>query len=219
MTNSISLSKNQSVRLKKTDGSSLNKVFMGLSWKESSSEVVIEKTKPGLLGKLFGQKEQEIQIKKSADPIDLDSSVVCFDSSGNRVETVWFRQYEGLNGAIKHMGDNRSGGSGVGDDERINIDLSRIPQNVTTLIFTVNSFTGQTFESVEKARCRLVDADTNEEKASIDLTATGKHKGVIMAKIYRVDSGWDIKSIAEIGGGDSRTIEGLMPQIMKHVNS
>ena len=138
---------------------------MGLSWKESAPEVVTEIVKPGFLGKMFGQKEQEIQVRKSADPIDLDSSVVCFDSSGNRVDTVWFRQYEGLNGAIQHKGDNRSGGTGVGDDERINIDLSLIPQ--------------------------------------------------IMAKLYRVGSGWDIKSIAEIGTGDSRTIEGLMPQILK----
>ncbi len=215
MSNSISLSKSQSISLKKADGSALKRVFMGLSWKESAPEVVTEIVKPGFLGKMFGQKEQEIQVRKSADPIDLDSSVVCFDSSGNRVDTVWFRQYEGLNGAIQHKGDNRSGGTGVGDDERINIDLSLIPQNVTTLVFTVNSFTGQTFETVEKARCRLVDADTNEEKASIDLTATGKHKGIIMAKLYRVGSGWDIKSIAEIGTGDSRTIEGLMPQILK----
>lgn len=217
MSNSISLSKNQSISLKKPDGSSLKKVFMGLSWKEGSPKVIKDVVKPSFIGKMFGQKEQEVERTEKVNPIDLDSSVVCFDASGNKVDTVWFRQYEGLNGAIQHMGDNRSGGTGVGDDERINIDLSRVPKDVSTLVFTVNSFTGQTFESVEMARCRLVDAETNEEKASIDLTASGKHKGVIMAKLYRVGSEWEIKSIAELGGGDSRTIEGLMPQIMRHI--
>jgi len=201
MSHSINLSKNQSVSLKKADGSSLKKVFMGLSW---SSGV----EKKGFFGKLFSEEKD----------IDLDSSVVCFDASGNVVDTVWFRQLTGLNGAIQHTGDDRSGGDGKQDNERINIDLSKVPSNVTTLVFTVNSFTGETFDSIGLARCRLVDADNNEEKVSIDLAAKGKHKGVIMAKVYRVGSGWDIKSIAEIGNGSSsRTIDDLMPQIKKNL--
>lgn len=201
MSHSINLSKNQSVSLKKADGSTLKKVFMGLSWSSGAE-------KKGFFGKLFSEQKD----------IDLDSSVVCFDASGSVVDTVWFRQLTGLNGAIKHSGDDRSGGNGKSDNERINIDLSRVPSNVTTLVFTVNSFTGETFESIGLARCRLVDADTNEEKASIDLAASGKHQGVIMAKVYRVGSGWDIKSIAEIGNGSSsRTIDSLMPQIKAYL--
>lgn len=218
MSNSISLSKNQSISLKKEDGSSLKNVFMGLSWSSASAQTVKETVKPGFFGKLLGQEERIVErhVSGGAD-IDLDSSVVCFDSNGNRVDTVWFRQLTGLNGAIKHSGDNRSGGDGNSDDERIHIDLSKVPSNVTSLVFTVNSFTGQTFESVGKASCRLVDNDTNQEKAKIDLAASGKHKGIIMAKLYRVGAGWDIKSIAEIGTGESRTIDGLMPQILRHI--
>lgn len=200
MSNSISLSKNQSISLKKEDGSSLKKIFMGLSWSSGG--------KQGFFGKLFS----------AGSDIDLDSSVVCFDASGRVVDTVWFRQLTGLNGAIKHSGDDRSGGDGKSDNERINIDLTKVPSNVTSLVFTVNSFTGETFESIGSARCRLVDAETNTEKASIDLAASGKHKGVIMAKVYRVGSGWDIKSIAEIGNGSSsQTIDSLMPQIKNHL--
>jgi stress response protein SCP2 len=40
--------------------------------------------------------------------------------------------------------DNRTG-AGEGDDEQIMVDLSRVPANVKSLVFTVNSFTGQTF--------------------------------------------------------------------------
>lgn len=200
--NTISLSKNQTISLKKQDGSGLKKIFMGLAWREASQT-------GGFLKRLFS----------SAQPIDLDSSVLCFDKNGNYMKdnTVWFRQTETFNDAIKHSGDNREGGNGKDDDERINIDLERLPANVQTLVFTVNSFTGQSFETVESARCRLVDAETNTEKASIDLTATGPHQGVIMAKIYRVGNGWEIKSIAEIGKGASRTFDDLLPQIRKHI--
>lgn len=219
MSHSINLSKNQSVSLKKADGSSLKKVFMGLSWSAGGAKVVQETVKPGFFGRLMGQTEQVVTHRVGGGfDIDLDSSVVCFDASGRVVDTVWFRQLTGLNGAIQHSGDDRSGGDGKSDNERINIDLSRVPSNVTTLVFTVNSFTGETFESIGLARCRLVDADTNEEKASIDLAASGKHQGVIMAKVYRVGSGWDIKSIAEIGNGSSsKTIDSLMPQIKAHL--
>lgn len=198
MSNSISLSKNQSISLKKKDGSSLSKVFMGLSWKAK---------KGGFFSNLFS----------SGQDIDLDSSVLCFDKKGSLVDTIWFRQLSGLKGAIEHSGDNRVGGDGKSDDETIQIDLSKIPNNVETLIFTVNSFTGQTFESIESASCRLVDETTKEEKAKIDLSATGKHKGVIMAKVYRSNGGWDIKSIAEIGNGESQTFQQLLPQIKKHL--
>lgn len=215
MSHSINLSKNQSVSLKKADGSSLKKVYMGLSWSGGEGRVVQETVKPGFLGRLLGQEERTVSHRVGGGSnIDLDSSVVCFDASGNVVDTVWFRQLTGLNGAIQHTGDDRSGGDGKNDNERINIDLSKVPSNVTALVFTVNSFTGETFDSIGLARCRLVDADNNEEKVSIDLAAKGKHKGVIMAKVYRVGSGWDIKSIAEIGNGSSsRTIDDLMPQI------
>jgi tellurium resistance protein TerZ len=74
---------------------------------------------------------------------------------GQMVDIVWFRQLQSKDGSIKHSGDNRTG-AGEGDDEQIIVDLSRIPANVKSLVFTVNSFTGQNFSQVENAYCRIV---------------------------------------------------------------
>ena len=98
-----------------------------------------------LLGSLFGG-------GGSNDSIDLDASCIMFDASKQPIDAIWFGQLQSKDGSIVHTGDNRTG-AGDGDDEVINVDLSRIPAHVQSLVFTVNSFTGQTFE---KLRVRFV---------------------------------------------------------------
>ncbi|MEZ4606847.1 MAG: TerD family protein [Deinococcales bacterium] len=44
----------------------------------------------------------------------------------------------------------------------------------------VNSFTGQSFDQVENAFCRLVDRNSNQEIARFNLSAQGSHTAMIM---------------------------------------
>jgi stress response protein SCP2 len=121
----VNLQKGQKISLDKEAGSALTKVVMGLGWDVAK--------KKGFFG--FGGGSAEI---------DLDTSCLMFDEAGQMVDIVWFRQLQSKDGSIKHSGDNRTG-AGEGDDEQIMVDLSRVPANVKSLVFTVNSFTGQTF--------------------------------------------------------------------------
>lgn len=183
----INLQKNQSINLKKGDGSALTRVRMGLGWD-------VAKSKGGFLSGLFGGGE---------DSIDLDASVIGFDASGNKVDVVYFGKLKGFSGAVQHTGDNRTG-EGDGDDESIIVDLSLIPQNVHSLIFTVNSYTGQTFEKIANATCRLLDVSGGRETevAKINLSASGNHTGVAMSALIRnADGGWSFKAISEICNG------------------
>ncbi|NED82447.1 TerD family protein, partial [Streptomyces sp. SID11233] len=100
---------------------------------------------------------------------DLDASVIAYGPQRDLVDACYFGKLSILGGAVKHSGDNLTG-EGAGDDEVIVVDLGRIPQEVSGLVFTVNSFTGQKFTEVAKAYCRLVDAATNEELVRFDLT-------------------------------------------------
>ena len=186
---SINLSKNQAINLSKSDGSALTTVRMGLGW---------DVAKSGFLGGLFG----------GGDSIDLDASVIGFDSTGRKVDVVYFGNLGGFNGAVRHTGDNRTG-DGDGDDESILVDLSRLPSNVHSLVFTVNSYTGQTFEKIANATCRLVDQSNGRETevARVDLSQSGQHTGVAMAAIIRTASGWSFKSVSEICNG--RTINDI----------
>jgi tellurium resistance protein TerZ len=149
------------------------------------------------------------------DSIDLDASCVIFDESGNQVDVVWFQQLKSLDGSIVHTGDNRTG-AGDGDDEVINVDLSQVPANVKSLVFTVNSFTGLTFDKVANAQCRIVNRQNNQEIAKLNLTeCRGGHTAVVMAKLYRHNGEWKMHAIGENANG--RTFQDLMPAIRSHL--
>jgi len=191
----INLQKGQKISLDKEAGVKLTNIIMGLGWDPV-------KTK-GFLG--FGSKTQEV---------DLDASCILFDEQGKQTDAAWFRQLKSKDGSIVHTGDNRTG-AGDGDDEQITVDLTRVPANVKSLVFTVNSFTGQNFSQIENATCRIVNASNNQEVARFNLSTLGSHNAQIMAKLYRHGDEWKMHAIGEIGNG--RTFEELMPQITPHL--
>ncbi|MFF8863741.1 TerD family protein [Streptomyces sp. NPDC015139] len=165
----VSLQKNQTVSLVKGGRPLLSRVQMGLGWE------------PAFRGK----------------DIDLDASVIAYGPQRNHIDSCYFGKLTILNGAVKHSGDNLTG-EGGGDDEVIVVDLGRVPQDVTGLVFTVNSFSGQKFTEVAKAYCRLVDTATGEELVRFDLTGAEPQTGVMMAKLVRQFSGeWDMTAIGD----------------------
>ncbi|MFE4672048.1 TerD family protein [Streptomyces sp. NPDC056723] len=176
----VSLQKNQTVSLVKGGQPLLSQVKMGLGWE------------PAFRGK----------------DIDLDASVIAFGPQRNHVDSCYFGKLSIVNGAIKHSGDNLTG-EGGGDDEVIVVDLGRLPQDVTGLVFTVNSFSGQKFTEVAKAYCRLIDAATGEELVRFDLTNAEAQTGVMMAKLIRQFSGeWDMTAMGDFV--KSRTVRGMV---------
>ncbi|MDP2902197.1 MAG: TerD family protein [Methylovulum sp.] len=195
----INLQKGQKISLSKESGGALSKVIMGLGWDA-------KKSGGGMLKGLFGG--------GGSDPIDLDASCVMFDDNNKAVDTVYFGHLKSKDGSIVHTGDNRTG-DGDGDDEQILVDLDKVPANVKSLVFTVNSFTGQTFDAVENAYCRMVDSSTKNEIARYTLSTQGSHTAQIMAKVYRHNGEWKMHAIGENGTG--RTIENLLPQIIIHL--
>ncbi|OOQ52667.1 stress-induced protein [Streptomyces antibioticus] len=165
----VSLQKNQTVSLMKGGRPLLSQVKMGLGWE------------PAYRGK----------------DIDLDASVIAYGPQRNHIDSCYFGKLSIVGGAIKHSGDNLTG-EGGGDDEVIVVDLGRLPQEVSGLVFTVNSFSGQKFTEVAKAYCRLVDATTGEELVRFDLTGAEPQTGVMMAKLIRQYSGeWEMTAMGD----------------------
>ncbi|MBD8677428.1 TerD family protein [Sphingomonas sp. CFBP 13720] len=190
----VSLQKGQTVRLEKSGGGSLTRVAMGLGWD-------VRKAK-GLLGMFGGG---------GGGDVDLDASCLTFDADRRQLEEVWFRKLASADNSIVHSGDNRTG-AGDGDDETINVDLTRLPANVRTLVFTVNSFTGDSFDRIENAYCRLVDSTNGKELARYDLSGSGPHTGQVMAKLVRVGDGWEMKALGDRTTG--RTFQEMMGAIL-----
>jgi tellurium resistance protein TerZ len=191
----VNLQKGQKISLDKEAGVRLNRISMGLGWDAVKSK--------GFLG--FGSKSAEI---------DLDASCVLFDDANRPLDVVWFRQLKSRDGSIVHSGDNRTG-AGDGDDEQIAVALSQVPENVRSIVFTVNSFTGQSFEQVQNAYCRLINAEDGREVARFNLSVQGSHSAQIMAKLYRHEGQWKMHAIGENGTG--RTFDQLLPQIAAHL--
>jgi len=192
----ISLSKGQRVSLEKETGRKLEKVIMGLGWD-------VRTKKKGLLGLLGG-----------GNSIDLDASAALFDSGGNLVDQVWFQQLNSRDGSVRHSGDNLTG-AGEGDDEQIQVDLSKVPSAIQSVIFVVSSYSRDTFDSIDNAYCRLVDASTGSEVLRYSLTGQGAHTAQIMLSLYRKDSAWSVRAIGEKTQG--RTIKDLASQLQSFI--
>jgi tellurium resistance protein TerZ len=192
---SVNLTKGQQISLSKSDGGALSVVRMGLGWKSAPRK--------GFLARM------------TAREIDLDASAVLF-ADKQPVDVVFFQHLVSDDGSVRHTGDNRVGGAGQGgDDESILVDLHRVPPHVDQIVFTVNSFTGQTFAEVDSAFCRLLDETNGQELARYTLTGGGSYTAQIMAKVHRAGTGWQMAAIGS--PADGRTFQDLMPAIAAHL--
>jgi tellurium resistance protein TerZ len=181
---SISLAKGQSIDLSKPGGASLRRAHMGTGWDAAKT--------------MFGRQR----------PIDLDASVMVFGADRQLIDQVWFRQLKSKDGAIVHTGDNRTG-QGDGDDESIIVELDKLDPRAATLVFVVNSFSGENFSKVQNAYSRLVDLDTGAEIARYSLSQSGPHTAQIMAKLSRSGVGWAMTAIGHVCNG--RVFRDLIP--------
>ncbi|GAA2048508.1 TerD family protein [Williamsia deligens] len=172
----VSLAKGQRVSLKKDGGVELTRIRMGLGW-----DPVV--TKRGLFGGGRGSN------------IDLDASAMMY--AGSRLgDLAYYGQLVSKDGSIRHHGDNLTG-EGEGDDEVIDIDLTRVPPAITQILLVVTSYQGHTFEQVENAFCRLVDVTTGAELARYTLAGGMPHTGIVMAKVFRSGSGWSMQAVGD----------------------
>ncbi|MGO4203579.1 TerD family protein [Rhodococcus sp. TAF43] len=190
----VNLSKGQKVTLRKDGGVALTQVRMGLGWDPVSSR--------GLFG------------SRSSSSIDLDASAVMF--AGTKVsDIVFYGALQSDDRAVVHSGDNLTG-DGAGDDEVITVDLTRVDPTVTTIVFIVTSFRGQTFEQIANALCRLVDAPQGTELARFTLQGGMPFTAVAMAKVYRQGGEWKLQAIGE--GFDAKTASKAIPHLGRFLN-
>ena len=181
----INLEKGQKINLQKEDGTALERIMLACGWDTASG--------------LFG-----------GCSIDLDASCALFTENKELVDTVSFRQLHSKDGSIRHSGDNLTG-AGDGDDEVINIDLRTVPTNVKSIVFTINSYTGQTFDKVKNCFARVVDTVSGKEICIYKLAEKGKHTGLIMCKIYRHQDSWKVAALGVTCNG--QTIQNISEEI------
>ncbi len=203
---SVSLSKGQGVSLKKNEFD-LSTVTIGLGWD-------INEEKKGLLGSLFGKKEEEYDLDVVAFLCSAEGKVTDLGQLANNKPTlvggdiIFFNSLQHPSGQIWLTGDNRTG-AGDGDDEQIIVKLNTLDQKYQKIIFIVQIYNGQKlkqhFGKVNNAFIRAVDAK-NVEMARFDLSGGALFNNqcsMAFAELVRESTGWKLNAIGEPSESDT----------------
>jgi len=149
---------------------------------------------------------------------DLDASAFMLQSNGKVLSDQHFVFYNNLKspeGCIVHTGDNLSG-AGDGDDESINVDLSKAPLLCETISFvvTINDAEArkQNFGQVRNAFVRIYNPLTKEEILKYDLGEDFSIETAIeFGCLYKKDGQWKFKAIGTgYSGGLEKFVEKFM---------
>lgn len=148
--------------------------------------------------------------------IDVDLSCFVLGKDGHTREDSDFVFYNNLNGvelAVKHLGDNRTG-FGARDDEAILIDLQALPYDVYRIVFVLSIYMADerdhTFALVEDAFVRAVNEETERELARDDMAEKfGDNTAVRFCEIERLGTEWHFRKLYEpVTGGLKEIAEG-----------
>lgn len=164
-------------------------------------KVSLTKENPGLKNITIGL-GWDLNIFDTGEDFDLDASAFMLGSNGRCVSDNGFVFYGNLsdaNDSVVHAGDNRTG-EGDGDDEQIHIDLSKIPENIERVSFTVTIYEAekrrQNFGQVSNAYIRIVDEDTQQELLRYDLGEDFSiETAMIVAELYKHNGEWKFNAI------------------------
>ncbi len=130
------------------------------------------------------------------NPVDIDVSLFLLDKNDRTREDedfVFYNNLSGRGGAVKHMGDSRTG-AGQGDDEQVSIDLMALPFEVVKIAFVVSIYSldeEHNFESVKNLYLRVLNKDTTHELFRFELPEEGGDGSAIrMGHFERIGSEW-----------------------------
>ncbi len=173
----------------------------------------LTKKAPGLTEVILGA---GWDVANNGFDFDLDIAAFLLDESGKVAnvpdDVIFFNNMKGQ--GIELLGDNRTG-AGDGDDERIQMDLSQIRQDIKKIVFVVTiheaQMKRQTFGMVENSYVRLLDTKNNEKEiCKFNLKENGSTAtSVIFAEIHRDGYEWQFKAIGEGKIADLNGILGL----------
>ena len=171
----VNLSKGQKVDLTKTNPG-LTKIIVGLGW--------------------------DVNKYDGGSEFDLDApAFLCSDMGRvtSDADFVFYNNKEHSSGSVIHSGDNLTG-EGEGDDEQLQVDLSKVPDMISKIDFTVTindaDIRNQNFGQVSNAYIRIVNEATGEELIRYDLGEDYSiETAVIVGELYRNAGEWKFNAI------------------------
>ena len=168
---------------------------------QKGQKVSLTKGNPGLSKVVVGLGWDVNQFDTGGD-FDLDASAFLLTDSGRvsrQEDFVFFGNLTHPSGSLTHMGDNRTG-EGEGDDEQIKVDLSKVPENLTRIAFTVTIYEPeqrrQNFGQVNNAFIRIYNEVTGEELLRYDLGEDFSiETAAVFGELYKNNGEWKFNAI------------------------
>ena len=164
-------------------------------------KVSLTKGNPGLKNVVVGLGWDVNQFDTGGD-FDLDAAAFLLAGTGkvSRAEDfVFYGNLSHPSGSVVHQGDNLTG-IGDGDDEQIKVDLSKVPDNIEKIAFTVTIYEAeqrrQNFGQVNNAFIRIYNEDTGEEMLRYDLGEDFSiETAAVFGELYKNGSEWKFNAI------------------------
>jgi tellurium resistance protein TerD len=137
----------------------------------------------------------------TGEPFDIDASVFLVGENGKLPTDNHFVFYNNLKSpdeAVIHGGDNLTG-EGAGDDEKIQIDLSKAASNIHEICFVVTIHQADTkrqnFGQIRNAYIRVVDQN-NTELVKYELDEDFSiETAVEFGRLYKRNNEWKFEAV------------------------
>ncbi|KAF4406940.1 MULTISPECIES: TerD family protein [Streptomyces] len=187
------------ITLTKEDGPAdldgVTHLSIGVSWDPTVG------SSGGLMGKLRQKAGTDLDLiaiaMQGADPVRL-AGLDSLDPLGN--------------GSLVHTGDNQTG-HGDGDDETVNVEFSRIPSNITAIVFVAAAYKKRSsFQNARNISFKVYDATggSTQQVADIWPSMLTNDNACAVAKAVRNGATWQLQVINETGKIKQGDEQGLM---------
>lgn len=144
--------------------------------------------------------------------LDLDASVFVLGENGKLLADEYFVFYNNLkspDGAIEHLGDNRTG-MGDDDDEMILVNLDKVSPEAKQILITVSIHAAEIknhhFGLLKQAFIRLHDVDNKRVVLDYDLDENNPNNIIMdFGKLVKEDNEWKFYAL---GNGSNKGLQG-----------
>ncbi len=112
---------------------------------------------------------------------------------------VFYGNTDSPDGALHHTGDDPTGGNSDGDDETIEVDLTKVDQSINEILFVVTIHDAinrkQNYGQVRDSYIRVVDQSNGQEVAKYELGEDFSiETAVEFGRLYRKDRKWKFEA-------------------------
>lgn len=168
---------------------------------QKGQKVSLTKGNPGLSKVVVGLGWDVNQFDTGGD-FDLDAAAFLLTDTGKvsrQEDFIFFGNLTHPSGSVQHLGDNLTG-AGEGDDEQIKVDLSKVPDHITKIAFTVTIYEPesrrQNFGQINNAFIRIYNEDTGEEMLRYDLGEDFSiETAAVFGEVYKNGGEWKFNAI------------------------